>query len=287
MGDPALKEIEVLVDVRLSPDSADLILTRQTLAIAGGELKAVNDPVESRLSLLVRRARVSLGASADNMMGFVANASVQNTGLIPLEITKVCLDYRYDEPRQVTVQNIEANEIGGELNFVPKDRKRVGPLSPLETRSYFLPTEFMDGVSEMLQTLPITNFKVIAYSDKDAVGEAPGIHLQSFLYLLRPSKFGMVRYGSHVARLLENLDLRSSDNIRSALNSLAHTPVDQWHGYSGLNQVNEGFYFLSVPPDFQILLRQLKPGGIEVRDLIRARGPKAARSAEDSVGAQK
>jgi len=281
-----VKEIQVLSDVRLSPDSVELILTHQTMAVEGGELYPVGDATESRVPLLVRRARITFGASADNLAGFVAVAHVQNICLIPFEVTKVALAYRNAEPQKVKIGGRDTEEIGGSYHFIPKDRKQVGPLLPLETKEYYLPAHIADSVLELMHNLPAQNVKVVAYADKDIVGEAPAREALQVFDFARQSRPGSVRLASAAKYMLAGLDVESSERIQSALRDLAMTAPDQRKAYPSLTKVDDELDLLSLPPDFRVLLRLYPQGGLEVVDVIRAAGRKAESPEEDHVDAK-
>jgi hypothetical protein len=59
-----MNQIDVVVDVRPSPDTAERIVSKQKLAISG-EVHLVGSPVESRISLITREGQVSAGESAE------------------------------------------------------------------------------------------------------------------------------------------------------------------------------------------------------------------------------
>ncbi len=56
-----MKEMQVLTDVRLSPDSTELLLTRQTVRVEGGELRrsVILWRVSCRCSCVVPRSRLA------------------------------------------------------------------------------------------------------------------------------------------------------------------------------------------------------------------------------------
>ncbi len=57
-----MKEIEVVVDLRPSPDSPQLILVKQKLAAEGDRLMLVGDPHEERVELGGPRVTIQVAA---------------------------------------------------------------------------------------------------------------------------------------------------------------------------------------------------------------------------------
>ena len=264
-----MKEIQVITDVSLSPDSAELILARQTLVAEGGQFHPVGDPVESRLSLLVPRVKISFGASDDTMSGFVAVVYVQNVSLFPFEITKVSLSVEYPEPRKVKIGERDAKLIGGAYGFIPKDHNDVGLLLPRGIGEYYLPAHLEEVVRATASALPAMNVKVLVYSGNEVVGEAPASELITFIDLSRQSRPGTVRFSNRVRHPVNGLDAETRDIVHSALHDLAAIDPGEWTNDPRLSNAENDLYFFSLPPDFKILLRPLKQGGIEVLDVIR------------------
>lgn len=52
-----MKAIEVIVDIKTSPDEPELVVVKQRLAAEGGELRLIGEPVETRLPLTARLVR--------------------------------------------------------------------------------------------------------------------------------------------------------------------------------------------------------------------------------------
>ncbi len=222
------------------------------------------------MPLLMRRAAITFGANTDHLNGFAAAAYVKNLSLIPFEVTEVKVESRHPEPKKIKIGDREALEVGGAFHFFAEEREEIGPLFlPRETRTYYLPTKFVDPILELVNSLTAANIKIVAYAGKDAVGEAPVGDLLPFLSMSRQAQAGEVRSTDSVKNMLDSLDVESRDRIQHTLNGLSKTPVNQRTNYPGLFDIDENLHLLSVPPDFKVLIRQFSSGGIQVVDVVR------------------
>lgn len=266
-----MSEITVLVDVRPSPDSPDLLLVRQKLVIEGGELRLVGVPTEEKMPLAARRAKISMSTSIDMQIGSAAVARVQNIGMVPLDISKVHLEYRYPEAVESPVPALDS-AIGGSFGLIPRERKVSGALLPGESREWVLPLDYYgEALLQEIARLGPGDYKIVAYAGPDAVAEAPGKLVQPHLDI------GLDRYKStwglkmqpHIHHKLIGFDAETRDQIFAELKTLQEKPTEEWSSLPGVIPVEGNRFFLTVPPEYQVLVRRVRRGPVEVLDVLR------------------
>ncbi len=106
-----MKEIEVVVDLRPSPDSPQLILVKQKLAAEGDRLMLVGDPHEECVELGGPRVTIKVAAWADNRTGFVPTAIVSNVGMSPIEVSRVAVVFEAEIATSFRWTAIQGNEV--------------------------------------------------------------------------------------------------------------------------------------------------------------------------------
>jgi hypothetical protein len=174
-----MNQIDVVVDVRQSPDTAELIVSKQKVAFSG-EAHLVGSPVESRIGLITRKAQVSVFEFAEAGYGFVVGATVKNIGTVPFEITRVGFEHKYEQPQEVRHDTIVVQDLGGSVNFLPRNPARKGPLQPGEEREFYLPQDLYDGVALLCFSLRAEQFWIAAFSGTEEVGRAGGESIRPF-----------------------------------------------------------------------------------------------------------
>jgi len=60
-----MKEIEVIVDIRINSGQSGLIVVKQKLAMEGGELRLVREPIETPLAITAHREQVGNYAQSE------------------------------------------------------------------------------------------------------------------------------------------------------------------------------------------------------------------------------
>lgn len=174
-----MNEIDVVVDVRPSPDSAELIVSKQKLAFSG-EAHLVGSPVESRVGLLARKAKIQVFAFAELGYGYVVAVRIKNVGTVPFGITRVVFEYKYKEVQEVRFGSTQAQEVGGSIDLAPRVQDTLRPAQPGEEREYFLPQEFYDGIALQVLGLPADRYWFAVYSGTEQIGRLGGEWIRPF-----------------------------------------------------------------------------------------------------------
>jgi len=262
-----LNEISVLVDIRVSPDSPDLVLVRRQLAIVNGELQLIGEPVESSLSLHVPRIVATARWSGNSQVGPAIIVSVRNTGFTPVEMISVMFVWQGPADAQnATANGHEQALISSELQLLPRDRKQVGMLLPGKAQEWYLPFSYEAAVRVSL-SLPPTGYKIVVLVGNEQVAEVPGEQLQPLF-----DRFGdgpQPRMGDQLRSVVASLPPTIQERLTESLRALSATPVEVWSQLPNLNKLENSLYLLGVPPDYRVLFRRHRRGGIELIDVAR------------------
>src|ERR1700682_2793 len=128
-----MTEIEVVLDIRPSPDAAELIVTKQKVGAEGNNLHLVGGPREERVAMGLPRVQITLGEMPTASFSSDLTANVANVGVSPIEISSVDLVFLEDRSG-----NGETAKPGTtKFPFQPAERVN-GPLLPAHTRTYYL-----------------------------------------------------------------------------------------------------------------------------------------------------
>lgn len=176
-----MNEIDVVVEVRQSPDSGELIVVKQKY-LATGDIRPAGSPVETRIELMARKARLSPFTFADLRMGLVPVAvKVENVGVVAFSLDRVALVFEYEEPQQAWIKpGLPAHSRGGSIDLFPRVPDEIALLQPGETRDYLLPPQFSAEVAALCAALTPSRFWIAAYSSQQEVGRVGGQYLQPF-----------------------------------------------------------------------------------------------------------
>jgi hypothetical protein len=279
-----MKEIEVVVDVRPSPDTPELIIVKQKLATGNGDVHVVGAPAETRVGMAARRARLVPGECAEPGIGYALTARVLNVSLVPLEVTRVAIEFQHEPPREVTVRGAQATEVGTAMDFLPKDPGRGGPLQPGEARDYYLPGEMVEAASQLGDGVSPDRYGIAAYAGNDRVAWAEGRDVRPYL------DRGRVRVHRRARPAMDAL--RESDRLlvlRAAGSLLGKDPA-RW-AEQGLSRVGpESVYLMPVSAELRAFVRPVggPPTGphIEILDLVREETLRRFADGREGAGAR-
>jgi hypothetical protein len=269
-----VQEIRVVTDIRLSSDSTELVVVRQTLRAEDDRMSLVGEPAEGRIPLANRRVTISFDASADNTIGFVVVARLRNVSLVPFEVTRVCFEYKYPEPAKVSVGGAEATEPGGALDFVVQDRNQLKAINPGATQEWYLPMDFLSGAAELVRSLPPGNMQVVAYSGSEPVGLGAAQDFVALLNLSPPAAAqpDHLRMNVQMRHTIDALPPPARAAVRNALKPVTETPQTSWEHLPGVTKLGRSLFAVSAPPDYRVFITPYPRGGVEILDLIRLNG---------------
>jgi hypothetical protein len=260
-----MNEIEVVVDVRQSPDTAELIVVKQKL-VSAAELQPSGPPVEMRLGLMTRKAEVSAFGFFDRHVGRALAARVKNVGMVPFEVDRVALVCEFEEPPDGNTRSgIPYKEIGQALDFILRDPNKQGPLQPGESREYYLPPELFDGVTLLCRGLAPSRYWLAAFSGPDEVGRLGGAWVAPFV-----SDSSGVLIHRRAQPLFDTLPERERRALISAVAGLRgvdreHWPSEQARPLEGV----DGVYVVRVTPDLSVLVSQVPEKRVQITDIVR------------------
>jgi hypothetical protein len=252
-----------------------LVLVRQKLALVGGDLRLVGDPVEEKMPLTARRAKITLSMSVDMQIGYAVVARIQNIGMVPLDITKVFFEYRFPDADEKPPTPSIPTAVGGSFGLTPRERKASGAILPGESRDWVLPLDYYGEAFQEVSTRSEESYKIVAYAGPDPVAEAPGKLVRPYLDpgLERYKSSWGLRMNSHMQNKFLSLEADARNRILDEVKPLQERPTEEWTSIPGVIPVEGDRYFLAVPPDYQVLLRRFRRGPVELLDVLRNPGP--------------
>jgi hypothetical protein len=259
-----MNEINVVVDVRQSPDAAEIIVSKQRMAFSG-EARLVGSPVESRVGLLTRKAKVSVFAFAERGYGFVVAARVKNIGTVPYEITRVVFEHKYKHPHEVRLGTVVAQERGGSIDFFPRDTSQKGLLQPGDEREYYLPQDLYDGVALLGVSLSPDQFCIAAYSGTEEVGRIGGEFVRPFF------DRSHIVFHRRVLPIFGTLLEADRLAIIRSVAPLRGVERDRWPSIGA--QPLEGTplaFIVRANEDLGVIIAQTEDKKVEIVDIVRA-----------------
>jgi hypothetical protein len=266
-----VKEIEVVVDVRHSPDTPGLVVVKQKLIAEGDGLRPAGPTSEQRIDLAARRVGVTMGELVDEEVGYFMLAHVQNVGLTPLEVTRVAFEYRCDQPHEPDEDFPGPGDAPGgghALEFIPQDHTKTGPLRPGEARGWYLmPDASVEAAGVGIRFAP-AKYSVAVYSGGDEVGRLAGHDIRPALD--SPSITGRVMISELARTVLDALSPPERKGVLETVDGLrGHDPA-QWPESEALGSGCQGeTYSVRVTPGLRAFVRPLGPSGIELFNLMR------------------
>ncbi len=258
-----MSEIDFVVDVRQSPDTPELIVSKQKVAFSG-DARLVGSLVESRVGLVARKAKVSIVSFAEAEQGFVVVARVENVGAVPFEITRVAFEHRYKQPQQVGGGAVVAEDREWPLDLFPIDQARTGPLQPGEERGYYLPQILYDNVASTCVSLPPDQLWVAVYSGTEEVGRIGGEHVQ--LFFERAS----VVFHRRAVPFFDTLPEADRLAVIRAVAPLRNVKRDQWPSAGAVPLDGTPLAFLvRAGEDLGVVVQPTEDKKVEVADIVR------------------
>jgi hypothetical protein len=272
-GGSKVNEVTVIVGVRPSDESPDLVLVQRRLGVVDGKLEFVGELTETIVPLSVPRGKIHLSFSVDVHIGMALVGRVENTGFLPVDVTRVALELVTPDPKPDPGLPTHLHYITIGFDLIPRDRSKSGRLMPSESRDWLLRVDSFVPALEKISDAPLDRYKIVAYTGKLAFAEAPGERIKPLLdgVWQRRETAGGIRMTPAMQDRFEAMDTTIRDSIIQAIEGLQKKPVIEWAKTPGITQLNDGMYFLALPPDYQVLIRRQRQGGrqIELLDILR------------------
>jgi hypothetical protein len=257
-----------VIDVRVDSDSPNLLVVRQKVAVADGHIQTVGAPRESKLPLVIRRLRLEV-LSSSSSVGASLVAVVTNDGTIPVAVTTV--KFECEEPLRFpdgTTLDKSPGDAAWSFTFRPKDRIQLdAPLLPGEERRWYLPIDFPDGTLRAIGEVPPTKYRVTAYAGRQPVASVKGDKVRPHLESAEP--FSGPVMTTQVRNTLASMDPPTREKIDTAFSKLSALEPEKWLDLPEVHRVDDQLFFLSIPPDYRLLLRRDKRGRFALLDLLR------------------
>ena len=220
-------------------------------------------PVESRVGLVARKARVAVFGFPERGTGLILAAKVKNVGIVPFEIHRMAFEYKSKQPGEVRLGAATAQDVG-RIDVFPKDKGRTGSLQPGEERDYVLVPLMFDEVALIATTLPSTQYWIAAYSGSEEVGRIGGEYLQPFL-----DRTG-IKFHRRALPLFGTLPESDRLAIMKAVAPLRGRESDQWPAGDAepLDGVPNTFV-VRAGEDLGVIVTRASDKSVEIVDIVR------------------
>lgn len=276
-----MNQIDVVVDVRQSPDTGELIVSKQKL-IFNGEATLDGPPVETRVGPVIRKAAVTIFGFDEMGTGLILAACVKNVGTVPFPIDAVVLEFRFEEAHDSPFgPSFMAKHTGESFMLVPRNEAKNGPLLPGEERDYSLPGGMYDGITLLAVSLKPWQFWIAAYCGKEELGRVGGEYIQPFL---RGSR---IRVNRRAAPIFYTMPESIRFAVIKAVVPLRDLDSDQWPtaGASPVEGTPSTFVIRSVD-DPILIVSPTDNRGVEIVDIVRKGVLEQFRKSENGEGAK-
>jgi hypothetical protein len=252
-----MSEIEVVVDVRRSADTGELIVSKQKVAFSG-EARLIGAPVEARVGLVTRKARLSVFAFAEPGSASVIAAWVENVSPVAVEITRVAFG-----PQQEQAPPGQADAVSGRASGEGFPRSSgngsKGWLERAEVREYHL-----RQISPRWAAMPPSRFWVAAYSGGEEVGRVVVASRGLFL-----DRSGITFHRLAMPRFDTLLEWERLEVLR-AVAPLRGMDRDQWLAAGAQPLEGDDHTFVVwTSGDLGAIVIQTEEKGVELRDVVR------------------
>jgi hypothetical protein len=186
-----MSEIDIITDVRQSPDSAELIVVKQKIAISG-ESHPVGPPVE--------------------------------TGVVPFAIDKVAFVDEFEHPHDVHGgEKGTYKASGGSMDLVCHSQHQSRQLQPREEREYFLPSMAMfDRVAQIVESLSPKRYRITAFSGGEELCRVDGEDIRPFIGL------SLLHFHPRVRPLFDTLGEADRLAVLMAVDPLRRVESEKW-----------------------------------------------------------
>jgi hypothetical protein len=266
----AVREIEIVLDVRPSPDTPELILVKQKLAAEGNHLKLVGEPHEQRVAMGGPRLVIKFAERADNEVGYVLTAHVTNVGMSPVEISSVAIVFPPEK------SGPEKTRKQGTRRYLYKPLEPVrGPLFPGHTRTYYLPMELYDVVVYNARKLPPSGYWVAAFIGEEDVARCGGEDLGPYLNQSR------IEYDRRAEIALDSLPEGETFLILKGLFEFAAQNYSMWKD-GEIQQLDPAkkLYLVKVTPKYRAVVTRLAEDKVLLTDVVSEESLKQYKTAE-------
>ncbi len=271
-----MKEIEVVVDLRPSPDSPQLILVKQKLAAEGDRLMLVGDPHEERVELGGPRVQIKVTARADHRTGLVTTAIVSNVGMSPVELSRVAAVFEAEKSLPPDGQRSRGTML---YTYEPLEPVN-GPLYPGHTRIYCLPMSLFDIVRYEAKRRPTSEYWVAAFVGDDEVGRCPGGYLYPFL------ERGTIQYERRAEIAIDSLPVEERFLIFKGLYEfVSQDHLLESQGRLQIVDPEKKVYLVKVTPRYRAVVTRSE-GTVVVKDIISEESLKQYKHSEKAGGPQ-
>ena len=262
-------EKRAIVGIRVSPDSPDLVLVQETWSVIDGELRAVGGPSETKLTLPVRRATLTISTNGERGDSTALVTTVRNTGFqlfevdrVRFEVSKTCSagaalsqtarlpDFRMSQPAQTPYQ------------------------LPNESRNWVLPLAEAGMGLGALAEADTNDFRIAVYVGGEILAALSGSVVQPQLTTAigryRP-QWGLEMSGPMRGKVAL-LDDEDREQIVRAVHELQAAPAGEWPTRADLTPLDDRLAFLTVAPGYKLLLTRDPLGTLRLLDVLRSSG---------------
>ncbi len=259
-----MNQIDVVVDVRQSLDTAELIVSKQRLTF-NGEASLVGPPVETRVGFVTRKAQVTVFGFAEMGTGLILAARVKNIGTVTFPIDRVAFEHQFEQPQDFPLKSgIVTYEIGGGVDLIPRNETRKGPFQSGEEREYYFPPMMFDGVVLLAASLAPSRFWIAAYCGTEQVGKLGGEYVLPYL-----NRSG-IEINRQALPLFDTMPEAGRLAVIKAVAALRGLERDQWStkGAQPLEGIPHAFV-LRASEDSSVIVTQTEHKGVEIVDIVR------------------
>lgn len=253
-----MNEFDVVIDVRPSPDTPELIVMKQKL-VADTSLHLVGQPREERVGMGLPRVKIAMGEVARGGIGYVMTAKVTNVGLNPIEIKEVSLVF--DKDRRAAGE--KARPVTTSFRFEQLENA-TGTLPPAHSRSYYLSMEMYEHVAQKARAFRPDDYRIAVFmSDREEIGSLPGKHVAPFLDRTR------IKVEPRAEIVLDGLSEVQRIWLMEALGSLVGQAPSSWPREKVRRpDPSSDLYLVRVLPNFQAVIAPSGTDELRLLDLV-------------------
>ncbi|WP_020472439.1 hypothetical protein [Zavarzinella formosa] len=273
-----MKTIQVVTDLKLAPDSSELVLVRETLEIQDGEFVVVGEKSESKIDLLRPRAKLKPQLNINKNMSAIISVIVQNSGFAPFVIEKISLQFHPGN----TIDSNE-NQLLSNMAFQlsPVSTKESAMIFPGETRTYALIDSLADNMLFMTMKNRMTACDAVVFSAGAELARIEATHIVETARRIKASNQAKVSVNPTAKNAMESLSPESRESIIAKISELSKIPVPQWARQQNVTVVSgEDFFHVRFPDDILVFVFH-KDGHVQIIDVIK-NAPEQTKRDDDS-----
>jgi hypothetical protein len=152
--------IQVVADISLADDAADLLVTKRPLFVREGRIMTGEATVE-RIHLSLPRVTAYVQALPLSKEKWVLSCTVKNTGFVPAQVSEVTFTGNYETPQRVPGDMIDAPRLASGFGFVAAYSKKGPHVIPSGgTMDFSLPDRWLPKVLSLANSLSADKFRV-------------------------------------------------------------------------------------------------------------------------------